>query len=184
MDMGKSKVCVFVLWRVLVCSLLASACVGCGEAIRGGVVSELHFELQPHVPPGSGNGHSVCCAVSNRFEGVREYFSDQVLHADLGEDLGRTPKDVGASLEVAAIEGVDLQFILRAKGENGDAAETLSRAAFARYEQYLIESQQRCREESIARLERQIEEQKIKVAMAKAQMDAAYEKLQTAEGEN
>ena len=49
--------------------------------------------------------------------------------------------------------------------------------ALSRFEDHLIESQRRISEESLAHLEQQIELQKLKVAAAKAEMDAAYEKL-------
>lgn len=175
MVMEKSKGSDFVNLRMLVCLLIAGVCAACGDRDR--VVSELHFELQPHTSPNA-------CFPSNRVAGVREYFSREELHIELGETLGRTESDVGDSLSVDAYEDSNDRFILRAEGKDGKEAGVLASAALARFENHLIESHQSISEESRAHLEKQIDLQKLKVAAAKAKMDAAMEKLKSEQAEN
>jgi hypothetical protein len=177
MDMGKSIVSVRMPWLVSVCLLLAFVFLGCGGCDREPVVSELHFELQPPTSPNA-------CFPSDRAAGVREYFSREELHIELGETLGRTESDVGDSLSVEAYADSNDRFILRAEGKAGKEAGVLASAALARFENHLIELHQSIREESRAHLEKQIDLQKLKVAAAKSKMDAALENLESAQPED
>ncbi len=176
--MGKFYDCAFI--RMPVCLLVVIAFAGCGAGNKERAVSELHFEIQPLTSPERGIAMSI---FSGRSEWVHQYFTSEELHAELGELLGRTVEDVGASLTVAASEDSEFRYVLRAKGEDSEKAAVLASEALFRFEDHLIESQRRISEESIAHLEKQIELQKLKVAAAKAEMDAAYEKLKEVDTE-
>jgi len=122
--------------------------------------------------------------MADRSKPIRDYFSSEELHTELGEVLGRTSKDIRDSIAVDVRENFDDQFVLRAAGKDMNEAEVLARAALAHYEEHLIKTQGRINEELRLHLEQQIELQERKVAAAKAKMDAALEKLKSEPAED